>query len=118
MPPRPAPPTWRLVELFHASTIPCPACGEIHRYLMLRTRVGDCMPALFPPGVTAPRNIGTEVELRLVGPIDGVTGLPESSPYDQVAERVRATSIRCEGCGERFEDLEAYRVHECEVVYR
>jgi hypothetical protein len=35
-----------------------------------------------------------------------------------VAERVRQTSIRCEGCGERFEELEAYRAHPCEVRYR
>ena len=32
-------------------------------------------------------------------------------------ERVRRTSIRCEGCGARFEDLEAYRLHRCEMHY-
>ena len=42
----------------------------------------------------------------------------ERSRYHEVAERVRQTSIRCEGCGERFADLEAYRVHACEVHYR
>ena len=118
MPPRPAPPTWRLVELFQASVLPCPACGQIHRYLMMRTRVGDCMPALFPPGMPAPLAIGTEVELRLAGPTDRTDGSAERSHYEQVAERVRRTSIRCEGCGERFEDLEAYRLHPCEVIYR
>jgi hypothetical protein len=35
-----------------------------------------------------------------------------------VAERVRQTSIRCEGCGARFEELEDFRVHDCAVVYR
>jgi hypothetical protein len=49
MPAQPAPPTWRLVELFHASTLPCPACGESHRNLMMRAPVGDCLPVLFPP---------------------------------------------------------------------
>ena len=39
------------------------------------------------------------------------------SRYHQVAERVRHTSLRCEGCGERFEELEAYRVHRCEMRY-
>jgi hypothetical protein len=118
MPPRSAPPTWRLVELFPASNRPCPACGQIHHYLMKMTAVGDCMPVLYPPGVATPRIHGTEVELHVVGPTDRPAGSTERSPYDQVAERVRQTSIRCEGCGERFEDLGAYRVHECAVVYR
>ena len=64
MPPRAAPPTWRLLELL------APAAQEAR------------------------------------------------SRYQQVAERVRRTSIRSEGCGARFEDLEAYRVHPCEVRYR
>ncbi len=118
MPPRTAPPTWRLVELFHASTRPCSACGQIHRYLMMRTPIGDCMPVLFPPGIPTPRNAGMEVELHVVGPTDRPPGATERSRYEQVAERVRATSIRCEGCGERFEELEDYRVHACEVRYR
>ena len=42
----------------------------------------------------------------------------ERSRYHQVAERVRQASIWCEGCGERFEELEVYRVHACEVRYR
>ncbi len=42
----------------------------------------------------------------------------EQSHDQQVAERVRATSIRCEGCGARFEELEAYRVYRCEAHYR
>ncbi len=116
--PRTAPPTWRLLELFHASTRPCPTCGQIHRYLMRTTPIGDCVPVLFPPGVPAPRNIGVEVELHLAAPADRPPGPSERSRYHEVAERVRRTSIRCEGCGERFEDLEAYRVHPCEVRYR
>jgi hypothetical protein len=85
---------------------------------MVRTSVGDCMPALFPPGVPAAVHIGTEVELRPVGPSEYSTAADVRSRYQQVAARVRATSVRCEGCGERFEELEEYRVHECEVVYR
>ncbi len=87
MPPRPAPPTWRLLELLTPSGLPCAGCGQVHRYLMRMTPIGDCMPVLFPPGVPAPRNIGVEIDAHLA----------------------------CEGCGARFEDLEAYRVHPCAV---
>ena len=118
MPPRAAPPTWRLVELFHVSTLPCPTCGEPHRYLMMQTAVGDCLPVLFPPGVPAPRNVGSEVALHLAGPTDRPLVSSEHSRYSEVAERVRRSSIRCEGCGARFEELEDYRAHECAVVYR
>ena len=118
MPPRTAPPTWRLVELFHASTRPCPACGQIHRYLMRTTVLGDCTPVLFPPGFPIPFNVGMEVDLHLAGPVDQTPAPGERSRYREVAERVRQSSIRCEGCGERFEDLEAYRVHPCAVRYR
>ncbi len=118
MPPRIAPPTWRLVELFHAATRPCPACGQIHHYLMRMTAVGDCMPVLFPPGVPVPRNIGVEIDAHLAEPTERAAAHEARSRYQQVAERVRRTSIRCEGCGARFEELEAYRVHPCEVHYR
>ena len=82
------------------------------------TPVGDCLPVLIPPGVAAPHNAGVEVELHLVAPTERPAVSPERSRYQQVAERVRRTSIRCEGCGARFEDLEEYRVHPCEVHYR
>ena len=118
MPPRSAPPTWRLLELFTPSARPCPACGEVHRYLMHITRVGDCVPVLFPPGVPVPRNIGVEIDAHLAGPAEHAPAPSERSRYQQVAERVRRTSIRCEGCGERFEELEDYRVHPCEMRYR
>ena len=118
MPPRPAPPTWRLLELLPPAARPCPACGQVHRYLMRMTAVGDCMPVLFPPGVPAPRNIGVEIDAHLAEPTERTTAQDARSRYQQVAERVRHTSIRCEGCGARFEDLEAYRVHHCEVRYR
>ena len=39
-------------------------------------------------------------------------------PRADIAERVRHTSIRCEGGGARLEELEAYRVHPCEMRYR
>ncbi len=118
MPPRSAPQTWRLLELFVPSALPCPACGQVHRYLMRMTAVGDCLPVLFPPGTPAPSNIGMEVDGHLAGPAERPPAPGERTRYQQVAERVRQTSIRCEGCGERFEELEDYRVHPCEVHNR
>ncbi len=85
---------------------------------MRTTVLGDCTPVLFPPGCPAPYNVGLEVDLHLAGPVDQTPVPSERSRYQQVAERVRRTSIRCEGCGARFEELEAYRVHPCEVHYR
>src|SRR3712207_6545788 len=118
MPPRSAPSTWRLVELFLPSTHPCSTCGQIHRYLMSTSVHGACMPVIFPPGVPAPFNSGLEIDAHLAEPVERSLASDARSRYHQVAERVRTSSIRCEGCGERFEDLEAYRVHPCEVRYR
>ena len=118
MPPRPAPPTWRLLALLTPTGLPYAGCGQVHRYLMRMTAVGDCLPVLFPPGVPVPRNIGVEVDAHLAGPLDHALVSGERSRYREVAQRVRLTSIRCEGCGERFEELEDYRVHPCEVHYR
>ncbi len=56
-----------------------------------------------------------EVELQLAELADPPAVSPERSRYHQLAEWVRRTSIRCEGCGARFEELEAYRVHPCAV---
>ena len=118
MPPRSAPPTWRLLELLNPSSTPCPACRQVHRYLMKMTAVGDCMPILFPPGVPVPLHVGVEIDAHLAEPVERSAASDARSRYHQVAERVRATSIRREGCGERCEELEAYRVHDCAVVYR
>ena len=118
MPPRTAPPTWRLLELLTTSGLPCAGCGQVHRYLMRMTALGDCMPVLFPPGVPAPTNIGVAIDAHLAEPAERSAAHDARSRYQQVAERVRRTSIRCESCGERFEELEAYRVHACEVRYR
>ena len=85
---------------------------------MRMTAVGDCMPVLFPPGVPVPSNTGVEIDAHLAGPTERSAAHDARSRYQQVAERVRQTSIRCEGCGERFEELESYRVHDCAVVYR
>ena len=85
---------------------------------MRTTVLGDCTPELFPPRFPIPFNVGMEVELHLAGPAERPAVAPERSRYHEVAERVRRTSVRCEGCGARFEDLEEYRVHECEVHYR
>jgi hypothetical protein len=113
-----APRTWRLLHLTKLSYLPCAACGQVHRYLTRVSTVGDCMPVLFPPGISVPSNIGIEVATYLAGPTDDAPIPGERSRFHEVAERVRTTSIRCEGCGERFADLEAYRVHACEVRYR
>ena len=118
MPIRRVPQTWRLLHLTKLSYLPCAACGQVHRYLTRVSTAGDCMPVLFPPGVGTPGNIGLEVEACLAGADDDVASPGERSRYHEVAERVRQTSIRCERCGERFADLEAYRVHACEVQYR
>ena len=85
---------------------------------MRPTVLGGCLPVLFPPGIPVPYNIGVEVDLHLAGPAEHASSPEEPSRYHEVAERVRRSSIRCEGCGERFEELEAYRVHACAVVYR
>ena len=113
-----APQSWRLLELLHASTRRCPVCGEVHRYLMRKTIIGDCVPVLFPPGIAAPSTVGFDIELYLAGPGEYTRRREEPSRYHEVAERVRRTSIRCGGCGARFEELEAYRVHSCVVHYR
>ena len=85
---------------------------------MRSTVLGDCTPVIFPPGVPVPKNIGLEIDAHLAEPTERSTAHDARSRYQQVAERVRRTSIRCEGCGQRFEELEAYRVHACQVVYR
>ena len=118
MPPRPAPSTWRLLELLPPAARPCPACGEVHHYLMRLTAVGDCLPVLFPRGVPAPHNSGVEIDAHRAEPTERAAAHDARSRYQHVAERVRRTSIRCEGCGERFEELEAYQTHPCAVVYR
>ena len=63
-------------------------------------------------------DVGLEIDAHLAGPTERSSAHEARSRYQQVAERVRQTSIRCEGCGERFEALEDYRVHDCAVVYR
>ena len=103
MPPRPAPPTWRLLELLPPAARPCPACGQVHRYLLRLTAVGACM---------------VEIDAHLAEPTERAATQDARSRYEQVAERVRRTSLRCEGCGARFEELEVYRVHPCQVHYR
>ena len=93
---------------------------------MCRLRPGPSLPhaddryrrlsaSALPVGRPIPFNVGLEVELHLAGPADQTPVHSERSRYREVAERVRLTSIRCEGCGERFEELEAYRVHPCAV---
>ena len=106
------------MELLTPTGLPCAGWGQVHRHLMRMTPVGDCMPVLFPPGVAAPHNIGVEIDAHLAEPRERAAAQDPQSRYEQLAERVRRTSIRCEGCGERFEDLEAYRVHPCVVRCR
>ena len=85
---------------------------------MHMTPLNDCRPVLCPPGGPVPPNAGVEIALHLAGPAELPAASPERSRYHEVAARVRRTSIRCEGCGERFEELEAYRMHGCTVRYR
>ena len=112
------PTTWRLLEVFNPTLKRCPNCHQPHRFLMRMNPLGECLPMLFPPGVAAPITHGDEVELWVAGPPDRTLQREQRTAYEQVAERVKATTIRCEGCGERFEYLEAYRLHPCEVPYR
>ena len=58
------------------------------------------------------------IDARLAEPAERPAAQQARSRYQQVAERGRRTWIRGEGCGARFEDLEAYRVHPCAVHYR
>lgn len=113
-----APPTWRVLELFNPTQRRCPHCHQPHRYLMRVSTQGACLPVLFPPGVAAPITHGDEVDVFLAGPADPLPPSEQRSAYRQVAERVKSATIRCEGCGERFDDLERYRLHACEVRYR
>src|SRR5437762_14256740 len=88
MPARTVPLTWRLLQLTRASFLPCAACGQVHRYLTRVSTVGDCMPVLFPPGMPAPGNVGVEVELFLLGPVEDEPSPGEPSRYHEVAARV------------------------------
>jgi hypothetical protein len=110
--------TWRLVRLTGWASRRCGTCGESHEYYTRPTRGGLCQPVLFPPGFVSGGVRGVEVEVFNVAPTD-LPGLGEDdSAYREVARRVARTAIRCERCGERFEDLDAYRDHSCELHYR
>ncbi len=113
-----APQSWRLLQLSHRPRRPCPHCGEIHRYFTRMTTRGACLPVLFPPGALAPTAYGEEAEVLVAGPGASNRAREERSAYQQILARVQETSIRCEGCGERFDDLETYRLHSCEVRYQ
>ena len=83
MPPRPAPLSWRLLELLPPAARPYPAWGQVHRYLMRMTPVGDCLPVLFPPGVPAPHNVGVEIDAHLAEPTDRAAAQDARSRYQQ-----------------------------------
>lgn len=110
------PQTWRLFA-FDRLSLPCLNCGDLHAYVSEPISPGTCRPLLFPPGTPTPRLRGQVVELALIEPV--VQAATEDTlAYCHVAARVREDAIRCERCGERFDDLETYRQHACEVHYR
>jgi hypothetical protein len=111
-----APQTWRLFA-FERPPLACPNCGELHAYLTQPVISGMCRPILFPPGTPGPTLRGHEVELLLAGPAPQQTS-EEVLAYTHLEARVREDAIRCERCGERFDDLEVYRRHACETRYR
>ena len=110
------PQTWRLFE-FDRLPLPCPNCGEVHTYLSEPISPGTCRPLLLPPGTPNPACRGQAVDLALTDPVNP-SATVDILAYSHVAARVREDAIRCERCGERFEDLEIYRQHPCEVHYR
>jgi hypothetical protein len=96
---------------------PCKHCGETHEYLTRPSRAG-CQPVLFPPGFHAGGAHGVEVDVFSVGP-GALTGVEEDDmAYRRLARRVADLAIRCERCGERFTDLDAYADHPCELHFR
>jgi ribosomal protein S27AE len=110
------PQTWRLFA-FERPGRPCPNCGDSHAYLTHPVIAGMCSLLLFPPGTPGPTMRGHEVEATLAGTLElGV--MEDALAYGEVAARVQEDTIRCERCGERFDDLEVYRQHACEVRYR
>ena len=115
---RNAPPTWRLLRLSWAAGRHCATCGHRHEFLVRATLAGPCRPVLFPPGIAAPRGVGDEVETFVSGLDPTTTAGAEDPRYEEAARRVREAAIRCERCGERFEDLDVYRRHPCELRYR
>jgi hypothetical protein len=108
--------TWRLFELGQPLQ-PCPNCGDCHPYLTQPITSGMCHPVLFPPGTPGPPLPGHEAELLLAGPPPPAMSA-EVLAYSHLEARVREMAIRCERCGERFEDLEDYRLHPCDLHYR
>jgi hypothetical protein len=112
------PQTWRLLQLA-APYRRCVYCGDEHEYLTRRPRHGYlCCPILFPPGVAAPTAKGVEVETF----VEGLEGRPgeteEAARYRMLTRRVAEMAIRCERCGERFEEIDTYLMHSCEIRYR
>lgn len=107
-----------MLYLIHSPRHPCPARGQIHPYLTHVILHGACYPIVFPPDVLATGSKGTGVEVVLAGPVEAEREGGEWLAYRQLAKWVRQTTIRYEGCGERFGNLEVYRLHDCEVRYR
>src|SRR4051794_9485048 len=105
------PPTWRLFALDHLP-LPCLNCGDLHAYISAPVNPGRCRPVLFPPGVPTPPFRGQVLELALTEPTEA-SATEELLAYSHLEARVREDAIRCERCGERFEDLEVYRLHAC-----
>ncbi len=112
------PQTWRLVRL-HEPYRPCAYCGEEHEYLTRRpTRGPLCQPLLFPPGISFATSKGVEVDVAIEGLETDRGETEEAARYRALARRVTEGAIRCERCGNRFDALDAYLMHACEIHYR
>jgi ribosomal protein L37E len=106
--------TWRLVRLTGWATAPpCRHCGRTHEYFVRPKHGGACQPVLFPPGFASAGLGGVEVEVFSVAPDDLAGSAQEEAAYRRLARQVAERGIRCERCGERFEELDRYAGHHC-----
>jgi hypothetical protein len=92
---------------------PCIHCGMVHEYLARPKHGGGCQPVLFPPGYASVGLHGASVEAFLVASDESAAEGIAAAAYGRLARQVAARGIRCERCGERFEDLDRYAVHQC-----
>ena len=106
--------TWRLVRLVGwAVTQPCRYCGLTHEYLVRPRHGGGCQPVLLPPGFAHGAGGGVEVAVFNPGPDEPLGLAHEEAAFEHLARQVAERSIRCERCGERFDELGRYAAHQC-----
>ena len=104
---------------------PCRRCGDRHRYLTFNAP--NCPPIVFPAMAGDPLRQRRLLHAYPGGRWPGTFRMtvtagnveqPEDSLLARLTERVAAGAIRCEACGEVFEELARYADHECGVRYR